>query len=348
MPDAWTLSHYSTPNPDPGGGGFSGILQEFHVPWPACNQDAARQAADAWSALAEGLEGVNAECNSLVASITTNNSGQAIDAFAAYWQKTGGKSGSLTLTIGACQALAKFCNEFADQVSDVKTQIEHKAEELLAMTAAAAAALIFSFGVSAYVEAAYAGQVVAWVTALIDGIADTVNFTSEQLADDIGFLAEPVAAVAATTVTGLAGGASAGTFAAVFNETFQGALDVVNKESLPTAEESLDDVLNDGATGAMLGILAEATPVVAKELTSTASASEVLNFSPDLSVMLSESSKLAEWLDTAAGKAFIEAGGIEALKKGGWLDETGAEGKFIETLLEGPLSKIAPSAGSEE
>lgn len=134
----------------------------------------------------------------------------------------------------------------------------------------------------------------------------------------------------------------------MFNETFQGALDVVNKEPLPTTEESLDDVLSDGKTGAILGILAEATPAVAKELTSAESAEQIFNFSPELSAMLTESSKLAAWLETSAGKAFVEAGGIEALKQRGWLDETGAEGKFIETLLEGPLSKIAPSAGAED
>lgn len=345
MPDGWYLNHDRTPNANPGGGGFSGILQEFHVPWPACNQDAARQAADAWSALADGLDGVNAECDNLVASITTNNSGQAIDAFAAYWQKYGGKSGSLTVSIEACRALAKACNDFADKVSEVKTEIEHRAEELAAMTAAAAVALIFSFGVSALVDAAVADEVVAWATSLVDGIATTVGYTSETLADDIGFLAAPIGAAAGATISGLAGGVSAGTFAAVFDETFQGSLDVVDKEPLPTAQESAVDVLKDAGTGGLLGVLAEAVPAVAGELTSAESADQAFEFSPQVAAMLTSSSKFAAWLDTAAGKAFIETGGIEALKKAGWLDETGAEGKFIETLLEAPLSKLDPSAG---
>ena len=82
-PGGWGINKPNT-TPDTGRSGIGGVLREFHVPWPACNQDAARQAADAWSALAAALEDINAECNNLVASITINNSGQAIDAFAAY------------------------------------------------------------------------------------------------------------------------------------------------------------------------------------------------------------------------------------------------------------------------
>lgn len=345
MPDGWLLNHEHAPNPEPGNGGYSGILQEFHVPWPACNQDAARQAADAWSALAAALEDINAECNNLVASITINNSGQAIDAFAAYWQKTGGKSGSLTLSIGACQSLAKACNELADHTSEAKTEIEHKAEELAAMIVAAAVALIFTFGASVAVSAEVAEQVVTWVTGLLDDLATTVSFTSTQLAEDIGFLAAPVESVVGAATTGVVTGAIGGSFTALFDEEFQGTLDVLNGEPLPSAGESVQDILSDGGKGGLLGILAEGTPAVAEELTSDEVAGQVAQFSPQLAAMLSQSSKYAAWLDTAAGKAFVEGGGIEAMRKAGWLDETGAEGKAVEALLEGPLSKLDPSAG---
>lgn len=103
-------------------------------------------------------------------------------------------------------------------------------------------------------------------------------------------------------------------------------------------------VLRDAGTGGVLGVLAETTPAVVEELTSAESADQVFEFSPQVSAMLTSSSKFAAWLDTAAGKAFIETGGIEALKKAGWLDETGTEGKFIETMLEAPLSKLDPGA----
>ena len=160
MPDGWYWSHDQEPSSDTGGGGFSGILQEFHIPWPACNQDAARQAANAWIALADGIDGINTECDSLVTSITAGNSGQAIDAFSAYWQKYGGESGVLPLSSEACRSLAKACNDFADKVSEVKTEIEHKAEELAAAVAVSAALLIFSFGTSVAVAEATAELVV--------------------------------------------------------------------------------------------------------------------------------------------------------------------------------------------
>jgi hypothetical protein len=343
-PGGWGLPSRTTTT-GTGGSGIGGILREFHVPWPACNQDAARQAADAWNALADGLDDVNAECNNLVASIATNNSGAAIDAFASYWQKIGGKSGSLTLSIAACRSLAKACNELADHTSEVKTEIEHKAEELAAMVVAATVALIFTFGASVAVSAELAEQVVTWVTGLIDDLATTVSYTSEQLAADIGFLAAPAGAVAGAATTGIVAGTVGGTFTAVFDEEFQGTLDVLNGEPLPSAGESIQGVLSDGGKGGLLGILAEGTPAVAEELTSTETATEAFEFSPQLSAMLTQSSKYAAWLDTAAGKAFIEGGGIEAMKKAGWLDETGAEGKAVEALLEGPLSRLDPGAG---
>ena len=344
-PGGWGLPSRNIENPSGGSTDYGAVLREFHVPWPACNQDAARQAADAWNALAVGIDDIAADCTNMVNSITTNNSGQAIDAFATNWQKYGGTNGALTLSSGACRALAKACNEYADKVSEVKSDIEFKAEELVAITVAAAAALIFSFGVSALVEAGVAEDVVAWATGLMDDIATTVSYTSGQLAEDIGFLTAPVSATAGATITGIAGGVTAGTFAAMFDEEFEGTLSALKNEPLPSAIESINGVKDDAATGALLAVLAEATPAAAGKLTTDKSIDQAVSISPQLSLILDESSKLAAWLDTAAGKAFIEAGGIEALKKAGWLDETATEGKFIEAMLEGPLSKLNPGAG---
>lgn len=109
-PGGWGL-HNNTTGGTGGGGGIGGVLREFHVPWPACNQDAARQAADAWNALADGIDDINSDCNNMVNSITANNSGKAIDAFAEKWQQYG-KNGSLTLSSEACRALAKACDDW--------------------------------------------------------------------------------------------------------------------------------------------------------------------------------------------------------------------------------------------
>lgn len=342
MPDAWFLSHDRTPNPDPGSSGYSGILQEFHVPWPACNQDAARQAADAWSALADGIDDINTECNNLVASITTNNSGQAIDAFGAYWQKYGGKTGALTLSSEACRALAKTCNDLADRVSAVKTQIEHKAEELLVVVAAAAVALIFTWGASVAVSAEVAGQVAAWVTGLIDDLATSIGYASEQLGEEVGFLAAPVGSVSGATLGALSGSAIAGTFAGLFDEEFSATLKAVNGEALPSAGESVADLVKEFDTTELLGVLTEVTPVVAEEATSVEITEQVFTISPELSAMLTDSSKLAAWLDTPAGKAFVAGGGIVALRSSGWLDESGTEGKVVESMLEAALAQINP------
>jgi len=339
-PGGWGL-----PNYDRGaGGGFAGLLQELHVPWPACNQDAARQAAEARRTLGEAVDGVAAQCAMAVAGLTENNHGQSIDAFAAYWQKYGGRSGVLPLSGDACRAIATACDALADNVSEVKTKIEHKAEELAAAFIVAAATLILTWGASIGVSEAVAASTVAWVTEAVNWLADTIAYVSGTLAEDVGFFAAPAGAIAGATAAGATTGAITGTFAGLFDEIFQGTIDDLNGEPLPSAKDTVKNVYQDAKNGILLGVLAEATPALAGELTSDEVTEQVFSISPQLALMLSDSSKLAAWLNTPAGKAFIGAGGIAALKQRGQLDETGAEGKLVETVLDAALSKLNPSS----
>jgi len=338
-PGGWGL-----PQRTSGSGSLGGILREFHVPWPACNQDAARAAADAWTALADGIEDVLTGCNNMVASITVNNAGAAIDAFAAKWQQYGGKAGSLTLTIEACRALAKACNDFADQVSEVKTQIEHKAEELAGAVAISAALLIFSFGTSVAVAEAAADVVVAWVAALMVSLSEDAASISVALADALGLAGPAVASVAGATVEGAAGGLVRGSFIAMFNETFDVTLDAANGEPQPTRGEMVGDAVQDVGTTMLLGILGEAVPAVAGAPAEVQAFNEALD-NPLLANAILSSAKIAELLGTPAGKAFVASGGIAALRAKGILDETGTTAKSVETSLEAALNALTPSEG---
>jgi len=348
-PGGWGL-----PARTSGGGSDSlgGVLREFHVPWPACNQDAARQAADAWTALADGIEDVLTACNNMVASITVNNAGAAIDAFAAKWQQYGGKTGSLTLTIGACRALAKACNDFADQVSEVKAQIEHKAEELVAAVVGAAIALIFTWGASVAVAEAAGVQVAAWVTALMDTLDIEATGISGVLEDAVGSISSAAVPAASSAAEGFTANAVRGTFAAMFTEEFDTSLNAANGEPQPSTSDLISDIKDDVAVSTLLGVLAEAAPTVvskaiAPPVVVMQAYNEALDFSPQLAGIIMSSARVTELLDTPAGKAFVASGGIAALNTKGILDETGTTAKSVETSLEALLNQMTSTGGGE-
>lgn len=340
-PGGWGLPSYYHRT----GTGFAGILQELHVPWPACNEDAAHAAADAWRLLADTVDSVDGQCSSVVAGLTENNDGRAIEAFAAYWQKFGGRSGVLPLTGDACRAIATACDTLADKVSEVKAQIRQKGEELVAAMTAAAVALVFTWGLSVAVSETVAATTIASVTELVETLADTIAYASRTLAEDVGLVAAPIGAGTGAAIAGATTGAMTGTFAGLFDQIFQGTISALNGEPLPSASDTAKDVGRDAKSGIILGVLAEVIPAVAEELTTDEMTAHVFSISPQLALMLSDGSKLAAWLDSPAGKSFIATGGIEALRKQGMLDESSAEGKLVEALLDGALSKINPSSG---
>jgi hypothetical protein len=345
-PGGWGL-HNGTTGGTGGGSGIGGVLREFHVPWPACNQDAARQAADAWNALADGIDDITTDCNNMVNSIATNNNGKAIDAFAANWQKYGGTNGSLTLSSEACRALAKACETLADKVSEVKTEIEHKAEELVGAIAMAGMALIFSFGISAIVAEGLGEATAVWVTDLMATLAEEAANVSVTLSEAIGFAGDVAASTAGSTVEGIVAGGMRGGFAALFNETFDAALNVVNGEPQASASEEVAGVKKDMTVGALLGVLSEAAPAAIAALLPAGAMNDAytqaLDFSPQLANVIMSSARIAELLDTPAGKAFLAGGGITALHAKGMLDETETTAKSVEDTLEAALTQLGES-----
>lgn len=280
-------------------------------------------------------------------SIITNNSGKAIDAFAQRWQQYGGKAGSLTVSIEACRALAKACNDFADEVSEVKTQIEHKAEELAGAIAMAGIALIFSFGVSAVVAEGVGEAVATWVTDLMATLADQAADVSIGLSDAVGFAGGVASSAAGSAFEGATAGAIRSGFAAVFDETFDTALNAANGEPQPSASDDASDVKDDAISGALLGVLAEAAPTAVDGLFPRGVVNEAytqaLDFSPQMANSIMSSAKIADLLDTPAGKAFVTGGGIAALHARSVLDETETTAKSVEDVLEAALTQVSQS-----
>jgi len=326
------------------GSGLGGILREFHVPWPACNQDAARQAAEAWKALAVGIDDINAECNNMVNSITANNSGKAIDAFAESWQKYGGKSGSLALSSEACRALATACDTLADRVSEVKTEIEHKADELVAAVAAAAIVLIFTWGASIAVAEGVGEAVAEAVTEMMATLADQAAEVSITLSNAVGFAGEAGASIAGSVTEGALTGAVRGSFAAMLDQEFGATLNYVNGDPQPSDGDLLAGLGKDAGVTALLGVVAEALPATVNALNPRGVVNqayvEALDFNPQLANAIMSSAKVAELLDTPAGKAFVASGGIATLHAKGVLDETENTAHSVETALEAAISQM--------
>lgn len=339
-PGGWGLPNQQRSTEGPGA-----LLREFHVPWPACNQDAARQAADAWMTLADAVDEINSACGQMVASIAANNSGKAIDAFAANWQKYGGKSGSLTLSAEACRALAQACNDFADKVSEVKTEIEHKAEELAAAVAAAAIALIFTWGASLLVSEAAGTFFATWVTSIMATLSEQAATISITLADTIGMAAPAVGAISGATAEGVAGNAVRGTFAAAFNEIFDTTLSAANGEPQKSVVELAGETEHEVVSSTLVGVIAEAVPTTAASVMTPGVVNEVPDFSPQVASAIMSSAKIAELLDTPAGKAIAATGGVAALHEQGILDETEVTAKSVESSLEGILNQMTSEGG---
>ena len=72
---------------------------------------------------------------------------------------------------------------------------------------------------------------------------------------------------------------------------------------------------------------------------------EVPDFSPQVAGAIMSSAKIAELLDTPAGKALAATGGIAALHAQGILDETEVTAKSVESSLEGILNQMTAEGG---
>jgi hypothetical protein len=295
--------------------------------------------------LADGIDDVTTDCTNMVNSIAANNSGKAIDAFAADWQKYGGNSGALTVSSEACRALAKACDGLADQVSEVKTEIEHKAEELVAAVAAAAVVLVFTWGFSIAVAEGMGDAVAATVTEMMATLADAAAQISTGLADAVGFVGEGAASVAGSATEGAVANAARGTFAAMLAQSFNATLNQLNGEDQPSVVTLLEGVGKDAGLSGIVGVLAEAVPVGVQAATPTGALiqayNEALDISPQLANAILSSAKVAGLLDTPAGKAFVASGGVAALHAKGLLDETETTAKSVETALEAALSQVS-------
>ena len=145
------------------------VLNRFGIPWPDADSDKARQAADAWAAIAKAANTALDHSNTMIGELTAANSGPAMSAFTQYWSQVGGPPAECTpasaramlpVLIQTADALASACNDFADAVDDTRRKLAEIAAEIGAAVASGAIATVFTAGVSDLISSGVSGLLV--------------------------------------------------------------------------------------------------------------------------------------------------------------------------------------------
>ena len=270
---------------------FAEALNMCGIPWPDADTDKVRQAADAWRAIASAAEDAATAGNNIKNSITENNSGPAISAFAQLWDALGGKSDTadLPLLVKACGLLATACDQFADAVEDTKHKLETIGIELAASIAGAAVGTVLTLGISDAVGAAATGALAATAAA------------------DFAFLG--------TTVAEIAGTALAGAIVALGSATFQQVFKNAAAMTMGDTPEALDskELGLDVAVGAAAGLVSPVAEGTTKgaAMAAAGQATKLSDVLPQLPAMLAA---VPGALETPAGKALTDLASGEAAK----------------------------------
>lgn len=266
------------------------VLNRFDIPWPDADSGKARQAAQAWKAIAAAAQEALDHGNNTADPLCQNNSGPAITAFAQYWDMLGGKTDSagLPTLIKVCNNLADACDKFADAVDETKRKLEETAIEIGAAIAGAAIGTVFTLGIADAIGTAA-------VTALIsDGIAT------------LGFLGTTVGEIASTAIATAVVAAGSATFQQVGKNLARGAMGE-KPESLSPAE-----LAQNIAIGGIAGGIGSVATAAAKAgaVGAIGAAGKVGDLVPQLDQTLAA---IPDALDTPAGKALTDmASGVAA------------------------------------
>jgi hypothetical protein len=242
-----------------------GILRELHIPWPAANEGDLREAAAAWTTLAEAIRDNHGMASSAAASLTSNNHGQAIDAFEKYWSTYGGKSGLLPRGADACAAMAKATSRYADAVSEAKRRIEEAGAEVAATLVVGTIGAVFTLGITEG-----AADVIA--AGLTSTVADIITWFGGMVGDIVldaaATLSEAVSSEVAQSIVaaGIVGG-FAGMGGNILADNAQDAVrQLFGQQPLSDSEVAKDVFLDGFVGGGISGSLAKIGELTAPQL----------------------------------------------------------------------------------
>lgn len=279
------------------------ILNDFGIPWPDADSGKAREAAQAWSALAQAANDAMSLGGSAAATLSAHNTGAAMDAFGTYWAGIGGPYGvcvagtphsMLPVLADACDALSSACEQFANAVDALKTKLEETAGEIAAALTAGAFATVLTLGVSDAVS----GSV---TTALISTAVGAVEVFGTTIAD----------IVAAMAVGGIAGGLDT-----LLDTVLTNGVKADLGEPVPSDAQELMGLVEGVVLGSVTGGVSSAAGSAVKSIAASAMANlpdNVSTLAPDLPLLLGG---IPDALETPAGRALTDIASEYAVNSG--------------------------------
>lgn len=269
------------------------VLNRFGIPWPDADSDKARQAASAWTAIANAANDALGKSSTAVSELAANNSGPAMEAFSQYWTQVGGTPDECTtadakamlpVLIQAADALASACHDFAQAVDDAKRKLEEVAAEIGTAIIAGGVATLFTAGLSDLIGAGVSAGLVA---AGMDAI--TILGTSLD-----------------TIVTGLATGAVAGGVDAILDAGLTGGVKADLGDTASGEDNMFGNLIKGVALGAVTGgagKMVEGATQTAADATLTHLPDSVAALVPDLPTVIAA---IPEAATTPAGQALTK------------------------------------------
>lgn len=269
------------------------VLNDLGVPWPNADTGKARQAAAAWSALAEAISTALGTAGSAARALSTHNTGPAMDSFNSYWAGVGGpfeacpvvqKPALLPVLMQVCTALSTACSTFADAVDDAKAELAETVLEIESALTAAILATAFTAGASDAADAAISASLVGQAMESIEVLGTTVGAIVSSLEPSVMF----------------------GSMDALLESEFGNGIKAATGQ--PT--ESVHDILDGLAQGFGLGLLTGGVATAATGAVTAGSTAasylaidhleSVVDLVPDLPLILQ---RIPDALETPAGEA---------------------------------------------
>lgn len=237
--------------------GPGGILRELHIPWPAADEGALREAASVWHTLAESIRDACGPANSAATSLTSNNAGAAIDAFEQYWKKFGGARGTLPLAAEACDSMSAACTKYADEVAAAKWNIEKAGIEIGAALTVGTIGAFFTFGATEGAADVVAASIAASAAETIAGLTAWIAVNLPVASAAVDILYSAVFALGSDTGLGLVSsgisGAAGGVGGALFGDGARNSARQLTGEEPLSRSETAHDLLVGGVLGGGIG-----------------------------------------------------------------------------------------------
>ncbi|MEU0744005.1 hypothetical protein [Streptomyces sp. NPDC006134] len=206
------------------------LVEALGMWWPDADEDRLREAAGVWRTFADAVHDVTGATHMAARDVIENSKGDSIEAFDEFWRRyRHGNKGWLKDLEDSARAMAKALDDYADDIRNVKNQIDTQLEIAAAVIVAGLGLALVTGGLAA-------------------GAGATAAATIVDLAASLGVsVSAGVARLAATTLVGVCfGGIESITVDLAVAQPLRIKHGLQDGYSIEQAQEA-------GATGALFG-----------------------------------------------------------------------------------------------